>query len=121
MPPTDTSERELENLIVRHLSTHGYVLGANPDYQADVALDVGQLLKFLHASQPDAVRALGIADAGIARTQFLHRLQGLITQRGVVKQGRLQPACLEGTTRRPGRKPQAVQMRQTALPTRKWR
>jgi len=84
MTPTDTSERELETLIVRHLTTHGYALGTNQDYQTDVALDVGQLLTFLHATQPDAVSALGIADPGIARTKFLHRLQGEITKRGVV-------------------------------------
>lgn len=105
MKPTDTSEREFERLIVRHLagmSEHpadsantaqqatpvyapgGYVLGRASDYNRDVALDVVQLLAFLQATQPRVVDTLALALDGIKRTQFLHRLQGEITKRGVV-------------------------------------
>jgi len=84
MTPTDTSERGLESLIVRHLTAHGYVLGEAQHYQADVALDTVQLWKFLHATQPDVVDALQLAQAGMPRTQFLHQLQGEISKRGVV-------------------------------------
>lgn len=105
MKPTDTSERALEQLIVRHLagiSEHpviagntlqqtppvyapgGYVLGRATDYNRDVALDTVQLLVFLQATQPTVVTALELASEGIKRTQFLHRLQGEITKRGVV-------------------------------------
>jgi len=85
MKPTDTSERGLEDLIVRHLTEQGgYVLGRAQDYQPDVALDTVQLMTFLQETQPEPVEALGIAREGIARTQFLHRLQGEITKRGVV-------------------------------------
>lgn len=105
MKPTDTSEKELERLIVRHLtgiSEHasippntvqspgavyapgGYVLGRATDFNRDVALDTVQLLAFLHATQPDVVETLELAHEGIKRTQFLHRLQGEITKRGVV-------------------------------------
>src|SRR5690606_676658 len=105
MKPTDTSEKELERLIVRHLagiSEHppmnsnvvgeaamvyapgGYVLGRASDYNRDVALDVVQLLAFLQATQPDTVATLELSAEGIKRTQFLHRLQGEITKRGVV-------------------------------------
>ena len=105
MKPTDTSELGLEQLIVRHLagiSEHpptpanaveipavvyapgGYVLGRASDYNRDVALDTVQLLAFLHATQPKAVDTLALAADGIKRTQFLHRLQGEITKRGVV-------------------------------------
>ena len=105
MKPTDTSEKELERLIVRHLagiSEHpsvvansaqvpdvvyapgGHVLGRASDYNRDVALDVAQLLAFLQATQPKAVDTLELAADGIMRTQFLHRLQGEITKRGVV-------------------------------------
>jgi type I restriction enzyme R subunit len=80
MKPTDTSERELENLIVRHLTGIGehspagaraasdarggyaggrYVLGRAADYNRDVALDVAQLLAFLQSTQPEAVETLG--------------------------------------------------------------
>ena len=102
---TDTSEKALERLIVRHLagiSEHsavatnaaqepgpvyapgGYLLGRATDYNRDVALDVAQLLAFLQATQPKAVDTLELAADGIKRTQFLHRLQGEITKRGVV-------------------------------------
>lgn len=105
MKPTDTSEREFERLIVRHLagisehppagvrevalphtgySSGGYVLGRASDYNRDVALDVEQLFAFLNATQPKVVATLELIAEGIKRTQFLHRLQGEITKRGVV-------------------------------------
>lgn len=100
---TDTSEKGLESLIVRHLtgqlvdapakdtaeqsagySVGGYVQGHPADYNRDVALDVLQLLAFLKDTQPEAVETLGLAQEGIKRTQFLHYLQGEISKRGVV-------------------------------------
>lgn len=84
MSVTDTSEKGLEALIVRGLVASGYVQGHATDYNRDVALDVTQLLAFLQATQPKAVETLELASEGIKRTQFLHRLQGEITKRGVV-------------------------------------
>ncbi|MCL2523859.1 MAG: type I restriction endonuclease subunit R [Betaproteobacteria bacterium] len=105
MKPTDTSEKALEQLIARHLTGIGehppvaangaqepetiyppgdYVLGRASDYNRDVALDTVQLLAFLQATQPKVVETLKLAVEGIERTQFLHRLQGEITKRGVV-------------------------------------
>jgi len=104
MKPTDIREKALEELIVRHLagiSEHppggqtageapavyapgGYVLGRASDYNRDLALDVARLLAFLRATQPEAVATLELATEGMKRTQFLHRLQGEITRRGVV-------------------------------------
>jgi type I restriction enzyme, R subunit len=116
MATTDTSEKGLESLIVRHLTGHsavspaqsiedshawpqqvwstgsapaayavgGYVQGQPADYNRDVALDVVQLLVFLQATQPTVVTALELANEGIKRTQFLHRIQGEIAKRGVV-------------------------------------
>jgi type I restriction enzyme R subunit len=104
MQTTDTSEKGLESLIVRHLagiSEHpvaadtvkdagdaygpgGYILGRASDYNRDVALDVVQLLAFLKATQSKAVETLEIEKEGIKRTQFLHRIQGEIAKRGVV-------------------------------------
>ncbi|WP_334007421.1 type I restriction endonuclease subunit R [Burkholderia orbicola] len=100
---SDTSERWFEARIVRGLtgipqpeyghaleptdfakSNNGYVQGRPGDYNRDVALDVAQLLSFLKATQPKTVEALEITSEGIKRTQFLHRLQGEITRRGVV-------------------------------------
>ncbi|MES2770877.1 MAG: type I restriction endonuclease subunit R [Pseudomonadota bacterium] len=105
MKPTDTSEKALEQLIVRYLagiSEHpgasanaiqqpkaiyaqgGYVLGRASDYKRDVAVDVLQLLAFLQATQATAVDTLELSADGIKRTQFLHRIQGEISKRGVV-------------------------------------
>jgi len=81
---TDTSEKGLEALIVRDLVASGYVQGDAADYNRDVALDVTQLLAFLRATQPKVVETLNLDADGIQRTQFLHRLQGEITKRGVV-------------------------------------
>jgi len=65
-------------------ATHnGYVQGKPTDYNRDVALDVAQLLAFLQATQPKTMDTLELAADGIKRTQFLHRLQGEITKRGV--------------------------------------
>jgi type I restriction enzyme R subunit len=103
MAKTDTSERWFEARVVRGLTgvpqpeyshalaptdfaatQNGYVQGKPTDYNRDVALDVAQLLAFLQATQPKAVETLELAADGIKRTQFLHRLQGEITKRGVV-------------------------------------
>lgn len=103
MTTTDTSEKGLEALIVRHLTSQpepagvpgqtaqltpghyaagGYVQGQSADYNRDLALDVPKLLDFLNATQPKAVETLELKHDGIKRTQFLHRLQGEITRRG---------------------------------------
>lgn len=112
--PTDTSEKELERLIVRALVGYapsaaaanavsqptarygglGYVEGDPRDYDRDVALDTRVLMGFWLATQADELAKLKIAtdtpDAlhaamrGSAGRQLLHRLQGEITRRGVV-------------------------------------
>lgn len=105
MKPTDTSEKGLEALIVKHLtgqqnpaaaadnavqssvgyySIGGYQPGQPSDYNRDVALDVVKLLAFLQSTQPKVVETLELAQDGIKRTQFLHRIQGEIAKRGVV-------------------------------------
>lgn len=84
MIATDTSEKGLEALIVRELVASGYVQGHAADYNRDLALDVTQLLTFLRATQPKVVETLNLDAEGIQRTQFLHRLQGEISKRGVV-------------------------------------
>lgn len=105
MATTDTTEKGLESLIVRyltgqplaqtvpsntaqtgasHYAVGGYVQGNAADYSRDLALDVPKLLVFLQDTQPKPFAALGLSDEGTRRTQFLHRLQGEITKRGVV-------------------------------------
>jgi type I restriction enzyme R subunit len=101
---TDTSEKGLENLIVRQLTgqisfapgpgfdddpesftgLHDYVLGNPKDYDRDHAIDAAKLLAFLKATQRDTYDQLGLDVEGPKRTQFLHRLQGEIAKRGVI-------------------------------------
>lgn len=85
---TDTTEKGLETLIVRHMTTTGYLAGNPQDYDRAHALDVPQLFAFLCATQPQTVDKLGIANLAdakdINRLKFLTRLSGEIGKRGVV-------------------------------------
>ncbi len=111
---TDISEKGLETLIMRHMTgadgfapvTEGVVaetpetlaaakaagsgwLAGNPkDYDRTHALDVPQLFQFLHATQPEMVKKLGIADyrdaKDINRQKFLARLSNETGKRGVI-------------------------------------
>ncbi len=105
---TDTSEKGLETLIMRHMTGTdglaalpntvaerpppyggtGYTAGSAQDYDRAHALDVPQLFAFLRATQPDAFKKLAMADANdardINRLKFLARLSGEIGKRGVI-------------------------------------
>jgi type I restriction enzyme R subunit len=105
---TDTSEKGLESLIVRHMTgTHGlavapgtatepparyggsgYIAGSAQDYDRAHALDVAQLFTFLRATQPEAFKKLAIVDVNdakdINRLKFLARLSNEVGKRGVV-------------------------------------
>lgn len=107
--PTDTSEKGLESLIMRHLtggdgfhasdsagvaeaeppkSGHGWFAGHPGSYDKDHAVDADHLFAFLKATQPDEFAKLGIGSLrdrkSMARQKFLARLQGEIARRGVV-------------------------------------
>jgi type I restriction enzyme R subunit len=105
---TDTSEKGLETLIMRHMTGTdglaavpnrvalqpppyggtGYTAGSAQDYDRAHALDVPQLFAFLRATQPEAFEKLALADANdprdINRLKFLGRLSGEIGKRGVI-------------------------------------
>lgn len=116
---TDTSEKGLETLIVRAMTgtdglpsaLHtgsgaapplaseaiapwggtGYLPGNPKDFDRAHALDAVQLLAFLNATQPEAVKKLALLDAAgaagghdINRLKFLTRLSSEIGKRGVV-------------------------------------
>jgi type I restriction enzyme R subunit len=105
---TDTSEKGLETLIVRHMTGTdgravipnrvaerplqnggtGYTAGSAQDYERAHALDVSQLFAFLHVTQPEAFKKLALADANdakdINRLKFLVRLSAEIGKRGVI-------------------------------------
>jgi type I restriction enzyme R subunit len=108
MSPTDTSEKGLETLIMRHMTGTdgfavspnmvaerpppyggtGYTAGSAQDYDRAHALDVPQLFAFLRATQPEAFKKLALVDANdskdINRLKFLARLSGEIGKRGVI-------------------------------------
>ncbi|MFO0777534.1 MAG: type I restriction endonuclease subunit R [Nitrospira sp.] len=105
---TDTSEKGLETLIMRHMTGEaglavapnmaaerlvpyggtGYVAGSVQDYDRAHALDVPQLFTFLRVTQPEAFKKLAMADAedskDINRLKFLARLSAEIGKRGVI-------------------------------------
>src|SRR3990172_1436668 len=105
---TDTSEKGLESLIMRHMTGTdglavtpnmiaeppapyggtGYFAGSAKDYDRAHALDVPQLFAFLRATQPEAFKKLALADAGdakhINRLKFLARLSAEIGKRGAI-------------------------------------
>ena len=106
MSPTDTSGFGLESIIVAALTGlpledvaaggpnvqdergpyggAGYVLGDSRDYDRDYAVDWPKLLAFLQSTQPKVVEQLELAEPGPRRAQFLARLQGEVTKRGIV-------------------------------------
>ena len=105
---SDTSEKGLETLIMRHMTGMdglavtpgivaeppapyggtGYFAGSPKDYDRAQALDVPQLFAFLSATQPEALKKLAMADASdpkdINRLKFLTRLSTEIGNRGVI-------------------------------------
>ena len=85
MPTSDTSEKGLEALIAASLINEaGYAEGYPSDYDRDHAVDLAKLVQFLLTTQAKAVEQLGLAEDGPRRQQFLARLQGETTRRGVV-------------------------------------
>jgi len=109
MSPTDTSEKGLETLIMRHMTGtdglksgaatsvaeaapngngNGWFAGSASAYDREFAVDTEHLFAFLAATQSEEYAKLGIGDykdkSGMARQKFLARLQGEITRRGVI-------------------------------------
>src|SRR4051812_12524410 len=114
MPTTDTSEKGLETLIMRHMtgvegllftgdgafsetpdalaaqkaSGNGWIAGNPKDFDRAYALDVPQLFQFLQATQPETFKKIGMTDykdaKDITRLKFLSRLSNEIGKRGVI-------------------------------------
>jgi type I restriction enzyme, R subunit len=105
---TDTSEKGLETLIMRHMTGTdglavvpdsvaeppppyggtGYTAGSTQDYDRAHALDVPQLFAFLRVTQPEGFKKLALAEPhdakDINRLKFLARLSSEIGKRGVI-------------------------------------
>jgi len=92
--PTDVSERKLEDIIVEALagvegvpdtrSEPCWKRGDRNDFDNGYAIDVVQLAGFLEATQPEVAAALDLTTDGPTRTRALARIQGQITERGIV-------------------------------------
>ena len=82
--PTDTSERGLENLIVKSLLDGGYIKRENNDFNKEFALDEGLLCQFLLETQKEKVERARIFANEANTRKFYERLRNQITQRGVV-------------------------------------
>ena len=82
---TDTSEAGLETTIVKSLIEEaGYQAGNPQDYDRAHAVDLAKLSAFIQDTQPEVAEQLSLEFDSPNRTQFLHRLQGEITKRGII-------------------------------------
>jgi type I restriction enzyme, R subunit len=101
---SDTSERGLEDLIIRNMvghpedeadaglsevpepfvGLHNWLLGDPKAYDRAWAVDLVQLRAFVAATQPPLLAAFDLDNDGPAHQKFLARLQGEIAKRGVV-------------------------------------
>jgi type I restriction enzyme R subunit len=82
---TNTKESGFEALIVNWLVEHnGYEEGSNTDYNKEYAIDETRLFRFLQDTQPEQLEKLGIRKSHQKYAQFLNRLQGEISKRGIV-------------------------------------
>lgn len=84
MSPTDTSEKGLESLIVAEMVGSGWIAGSPDDYDREYCVDLVQLTAFLRATQPETAEALSLEKDTPTRRQFLARIQGETTTRGVI-------------------------------------
>ena len=81
---SNTSEQGLEALIVDQMTASGWVPGRPEDYEREYCVDLAQLSAFLRETQPDTAEALDLGEESPARRNFLARLQGEISRRGIV-------------------------------------
>ncbi|MFJ2028608.1 type I restriction endonuclease subunit R [Streptosporangium sp. NPDC087985] len=84
---TDMSEGALERDIVADMTSPpgGWIEGSAKSYDRGRAIDVEQLRAFLEEAQPEAAAAFELGNPqSETRAQFLNRVQGYITQHGVV-------------------------------------
>jgi type I restriction enzyme, R subunit len=81
---TDTSEAGLETTIVNAMLVRGWIQSLSSDYNREYAVDLVQLRVFLEATQPTVLDHISLDPDDPAGRQFLARLQGEITKRGVI-------------------------------------
>lgn len=82
---TDKTEKGFETLIMNWLvDQNGYQQGTNEDYNKEYAIDETRLFRFLNDTQPKEMAKLGVNQSDQKKRQFLNRLSGEITRRGII-------------------------------------
>lgn len=82
---TDKTEKGFETLIVNWLvNQNGYQQGTNEDYNKEYAIDETRIFRFLNDTQPKEMAKLGVNQSDQKKRQFLNRLSGEITRRGII-------------------------------------
>lgn len=82
---TDKTEKGFETIIVNWLADeNGYEQGTNDDYNKEYAVDETRLFRFLNDTQPREMAKLGVNSSDQKKRQFLNRLSGEITKRGII-------------------------------------
>lgn len=82
---TDKTEKGFETLIVNWLvDQNGYQQGTNEDYNKEYAIDETRIFRFLNDTQPKEMDKLGVNQSDQKKRQFLNRLSGEITRRGII-------------------------------------
>lgn len=82
---TDKTEKGFETLIVNWIvNQNGYQQGTNEDYNKEYAIDETRLFRFLNDTQPKEMAKLGVNQSDQKKRQFLNRLSGEITRRGII-------------------------------------
>lgn len=82
---TDKTEKGFETLIVNWLvDQNGYQQGTNEAYNKEYAIDETRLFRFLNDTQPKEMAKLGVNQSDQKKRQFLNRLSGEITRRGII-------------------------------------
>jgi type I restriction enzyme R subunit len=84
MAQAKLNESSLETKLVEGLCASGWIAGQPGDYNSNFALDLHQLQEFISVTQPDLIDALDLMNDSPKRTQVLSRIQGEITNRGVI-------------------------------------
>ena len=81
---TDTTEKGLEALITKSLTSNGWLPSDPQDYERAHCVDLCHLSAFLSATQPETAAALDLGADSTTRRRFLDRLKREITSRGII-------------------------------------
>jgi len=86
--PTDTTEKGLEDIIIKHLTANnGYELGnlyGKDEYDKEYAIDITRLFRFLKTTQARELAKLDLDNTPNGEKAFLTRLSNDLKKHGVI-------------------------------------